>query len=295
MRIMAKQYTYQDDFEMLFFRHEYLTKLKNPNPQWIEDFKGVIKVTSSMMYNKYSTNFIRVGVDEDDINSLAQMFTLYYMELYSVRKNKESLDKFIEKYQRREGRTPTEVEITASEKNHLISFLRQKIKHADTVCGRKARSIICSRGVRMVLAITADTKPAADDEILADYKKFGYRKVTQKELKEIKETATTKDLVDKDGFAIVEITRHADNMSKADYDSIMHSNVNIYSSSPEENLAESYNNQELSMYREKFAEMTLKERKRILNKFIKANRGNKKMKVEMRAAKELLELAKNVV
>ena len=292
---MAKQYTYQDDFEMLFFRHEYLTKLKNPNPQWIEDFKGVIKVTSSMMYNKYSTNFIRVGVDEDDINSLAQMFTLYYMELYSVRKNQESLDKFTDKYKTREGRMPTEAEITASEKNHLISFLRQKIKHADTVCSRKARNIICSRGVKLVLARTANTTKAADDEIIADHKKFGYRKVTQKELKEIKETATTKDLVDKDGFPIIEIVKHADNMNKNDYDSIMCDNINIYSSSPEENLAESHSNQELSMYREKFQEMTLKERKRILNRFIKANRGNKKMKVEVKAAKDLLELAKIVV
>ena len=292
---MAKQYNYQDDFEMLFFRHEYLTKLKNPNPQWIEDFKGVIKVTSAMMYNKYSTNFIRVGVDEDDINGLAQMFTLYYMELYSVRKSEETLNKFIDKYTAREGRAPTEDEINSSEKNHLINFLRQKIKHADTVCSRKARNIICSRSVSVVLARTAETTKASEEEILADHKKFGYRKVTQKELKEIEKNSQHNNLTDKDGYHVVKITRHADNMSKTDYDLIMHDNVNIYSSSPEDNLAEQDNIQELSMYREKFAEMSLKERKRILNRFIKQNRGKKRMKVEMKAAKALLESAKNVV
>ena len=52
---------------------------------------------------------------------------------------------------------------------------------------------------------------------------------------------------------------------------------------------------ELKAYKEKFKRMNMKERRKVLRRFINENKGNARLKKEMKAAREMLKEIKNVV
>ena len=283
---------------MLLFRHDYLKKVDNFDPTWLEDFKPTIEITASKMYEKYLPNMNKVGLEIDDAILLSQLFTIYYMSLYSINKDEETFKKFEAKFLNYHGRMPNKTDQKTANKNQLINFIRQRFKHVNTLCSRKARNIICGSDVRLAFARTENTITVCEDEILDDHKKYGYRKITKDELKAAKEEAKKlgiNALYDKDGFPIIEIERLSETISKNDFEALFTSSKNQYHNSPEATMSFKEDDAELKAYKEKFKRMNMKERRKVLRRFINENKGNARLKKEMKAAREMLKEIKNVV
>lgn len=293
---MAKRYNYKDNFEMLYLRHEYITKNKNINGKYVKEYEKIVKTTARLMYYKLYPNFNKVGFDQEDLIAITNVYLLGYMNNYSLLHSKKELVNFTKKFYNRKGINPTQEEIVKSERNRLINFLRQKIQHCSTVCARKARNITVGRDRRRTFAETSSSKSAAEEDILNDYKKYGYRLVTSKEYKGAIQQAKKlgeKDLIDKNGYRIFQIQILNNGISKEDYALLFNDNsMGQFYRSPEESLIFKQESRQLELNRQRFNKLTVSAKKRSLVKFIEQNRGNIHLKVELKAARKILKSIK---
>jgi len=288
----VKKYNYQDHFEMVYLRHEYARRCKEFDGKYVKEFAGVIHTTAKIMYEKLYPNFSKVGFDRDDIVNIASLYVLYYMELYSLRNNAQLRNRYVQKYIKRTGSSPTEAVIANHDRNNLIGFLRQKILHVSTLCSRKARNITVGKDKKAAFAATEKSIPVSNDSLFKNYKKYGYRKVTQNELKRIKKLTKERNdqvLVDKDGFKVIEVQSLNNGISYQDYDILFNnSNKNIYTENPEEVFSRLQEDSEMEVYREVFNKKNQSYKRKKLMDFIKQNKNKKYLKKELTLAKKLL-------
>ena len=123
----SRTMSYEEDFEMLTLRHEYLKKIPNPELIDIKPFRYLAKVTARIMYDKCKANFEKVGFDVSDIESISNVYLFAYLGVYSFEVNPPSKERFVKSFQDRNGRDPDAKDIEKAEKNTIINFLRQKL------------------------------------------------------------------------------------------------------------------------------------------------------------------------
>ena len=292
-----KKYNFKDDFEMLYLRHEYLTRCDKLEGKFVDEYAPIVHTTARIMYDKLYPNFNKVGFQKDDIISITNVYMLGYMGLYSLRFNKKYRDRFVKKYKHRFGRKPTEKEIYAKDKNNMINFLRQRIQHCSTLCARKARDIIVGEDRRAIFAETSNSQPAVPEQLLENYKKLGYRKVTKKEYKESKKK--TRELreqmvTDKDGFKIINVEILSRGISHKDYSLLFKKNQSRCLMSPEDIFISLENEKELEGFKIKFAGMDTVKKKRTLKRFIEKNKGDKSYKNELTLARKMLKKFRDI-
>jgi len=287
-----KRLGFQDDFELLMVRHEYISKVKNPDPAWVKKWEPIVNTTAMLMYNKLKPNFAKVGYELDDVVSITNCYMIGYMGLYSLERNEKARTKIIDSFNSRLKRDPTDAELLRKERTNLISFLRQRLQHASLLCSRKARSITVGNDKRAIYAFTKDSVPASQELIYEKGKKLGYRKVTKNELKEIKLEARvnrTKELKDKDGFPIIQVELLNDGITEYDYRGLFISDQeDFYHKNPEEAILIEEKNRDLSLIMKEYGDLDEGEKKNTLKKFINVYKGNKKYKEEIATAREML-------
>lgn len=289
---MAKKYNYEDNFEMLVLRHDYLSRVSNADPGWIKEFKPVVKKTAWVMYYKLRPNFAKVGYDLDDIELLSNCYMVSYMDLYSLRRNPKKLNNINKRYLNKYGRDATSKEILNKEKINMINFIRQRLVSTALVCSRKARNITVDYDRKAAFAYTEDSQAADEELIYSDCKEYGYRKLTNNEYQEIKKKAKlnkNNKLVDKYGYPIIEIEMLGDKISNEDYQSLfVDHKTDGYHMHPEEYLENAESEIELSGIVEKFRELEDSEKKKKIRKFIRNNKGKKYYKQELKYARKIL-------
>lgn len=292
---------YEDHFEDVYLRHEYITRCKKLDGRFVDEYAPIVNTTARLMYEKLYPNFNKVGFDLDDIVSITNVYMLSYMGLYSLRFNKKARDKYILKYRNykdRNGRKPTEKEIYAKDKNNLINFLRQRLQHCQTVCARKARNITVGEDRRGYYAFTKDAVAAANESIIENHKKFGYRKLTLKEYKECKEKAKQLGdsvVTDKDGFKVLDIQILNAGIGYKDYTEIIQSHASKFTMDPEEMFIDAEDEVQAAGFKKRFQSMTPTVRRKTLKSFIAGNKDNKYMKEELSYARKILRNPKIMV
>jgi len=287
-----RRYTYQDDFEMLMVRHEYISKVENPDPAWVTTWEPIVNTTAMLMYNKLKPNFAKVGYELDDVIAITNCYMVGYMGLYSLERNEKTRTKIVDSYKKRLKREPTDAELLRKERTNLISFLRQRLQHASVLCSRKARNITVGNDRRAVYAMTKDSVPASNELIYEKGAKLGYRKVTKDELKEIKLQARidrTKELKDKYGFPIIQIELLNDGITEYCYRGLfIDSQKDFYHKNPEESIILEEGNKDMSLIMKEFNDLDVNEKKNTLKQFIKVYKSNKKYKEEISTARAML-------
>lgn len=289
-----KRFNFRDDFEMLYLRHEYLARAGKLDQTLIKKYAGIVHTTAKIMFQRL-TNFEKVGFAEEDVVAIANIYMLSYMALYSIQNNVREMDNLLAK--KRIDFLP-ESEIIRIDRNRLINFLRQRLHHCGTLCARKARNITVGSDRRGIFAETENSTSVSKELVLEDYKKYGYRKATQKEYKEaiIKAKANKEsDLIDKNGFKIFKIERLNDGLSEEDYRVLSEANKGIFYHSPDIALQMMEDELALEGFKRKFESMKKGERNKVLSSFIDKNKGDKSLKKELRLAKRVLDGEKIVV
>jgi hypothetical protein len=289
-----KRLGFQDDFELLMVRHEYISKVKNPDPAWVKKWEPIVNTTAMLMYNKLKPNFAKVGYELDDVVSITNCYMIGYMGLYSLERNEKARTKIVDSFNSRLQRDPTDAELLRKERTNLISFLRQRLQHASVLCSRKARSITVGNDKRAIYAFTKDSVPASQELIYEKGKSLGYRKVTKNELKEIKLDARinrTKELKDKFGFPIIQVELLNDGITEYDYRGLFISDQeDFYHKNPEEAILIEEKNRDLSLIMKEYGDLDEGEKKNTLKKFISVYKGNKKYKEEIVTARQMLKV-----
>ena len=287
MKKKKKRFNFNDDFEMLYLRHEYIEKAKKLDGSLIKKYAGIVNTTAKIMYDRL-TNFEKVGFAIEDVVAITNIYMLSYMALYSIQTNPNEMSALLIK----KGITGlSDSETIRVDRNRMINFLRQRLHHCGTLCARKARNITVGVDKRGVFAETEKSIVVSKELILEDYKKYGYRKATMKEykeaLKQAKEQNRT-ELVDRHGFKIFKAEKLNDGIGEEDYRILTESNRGMFYSRPDVCLQLMEDEVALEGYKRKFESMTAKERNGILESFVEQNRGDKTLKKEVKLARKML-------
>lgn len=207
-------------FDDLVIRRNYLSKMSGKSvDSKIKKFENNIKITSDMMFNKFSSSFSRSGYTSDDVLSMSKLYSYYYFDLYNDDKNGNEKD----------------------EKNGLIGFIRQRVQYLAFVCERESINHNVSKYLTGFFAKTQKSVEFEGDAILGNPEEFGYRVVTKKEINEIKKSGR-KVWKDKDGFDIIKISYY-DKLGEEDYKNILYQDSQL--KSPEEILLELQENERM--------------------------------------------------
>jgi hypothetical protein len=285
-----KRLNFNDDFELLYLRHEYIEKAKKLgkelDPSLIKRYAGIVHTTAKIMFSKLKPNFQKVGFDEEDFVVITNMYMLSYMALYSIQTNQEEMDALI----RKKGNI-SESEILRIDRNRLINFLRQRLYHCSTLFARKARNITVGEDKRGFYAETEKSKDVPRDLLLKNYKKYGYRKLSLKEFKEAQRVAKengTQDLTDKNGFKVIKVEQLNQGLSEYDFQLLSENEKGAFYNPPDVILQNTEDEIALEAFRIKFQNLNQNEKRELLIAFIDTNGGDKSLKDEVKLAKRLL-------
>lgn len=276
---------YRNNFDSLLIREDYANKCDSLSDKYLQEYKKIVDITAKIEFDKFKQIFNGMSLDISDVNSLASMYALYFLNSYSFKNNADKLEKF-----KKKNPEKNQQQIDRYERNCLINFLKQKIRLAAKVCNRKSRNVSGFHHKSYIFAYTKDSIPNIDHElILKDHKKYGYRKVKNKEFMSVKKLAKNKkEIFDKDGFEIFKIYVLTKPIDTDDYFCFFNTDVNPYNSTPEEYSIHREETDRTERYKEVFNSMTVKKKKIILNKFIDRNKKNKYLKKELGLAVKLL-------
>ncbi len=297
---MVKKYNFNDDFEMLYLRHDYMSKIDNHDETVVEEFKPITNTTARLMYDKYRANFDKVGFEVEDLQAICSVYLLAYMSLYSIRNNDEKRERVVGKFQlwNNTKELPTQEYLDRIERNDIINFLRQRVSHCSTLCARKGRNIRGGRDIRRAYAETVGSISADDEVVLENPGKFGYRKVTKKELKTIKAEAREAgrmELLDKNGFRVREIEKLDNGINHREYRMLFDGNRGPYFNDPETTITNVEDDKSINYYSDKFNGMGVKGKTTLLTIFINENKGIPYLKSELKCARKMLKTIKNMV
>ncbi len=277
---MAKA-IFSDNFERLVLKECYVDQYKHQDMTNANKHKAHSDQTAYIMYNKLKYKFDRVGYDLDDIKSITFYYTLHYFGMYSIANNPKERKKYDKRKEKQS--------IFITERNKLISFLRQRIVVLGEYCDRKSRNIIAGKDYRLFFAHTKDSVPASDAEIVKRHAELGYRKIIAKELKEIKKACgSVPDLVDKDGFKLVEVNHIDQGIKSCDYLDVSDMQNNIYYQKPQDVIINKETDDSFQIFVSKYKSYDKKRKVNLLKMFVNKHRLDPKYKEEIKIANRFL-------
>lgn len=288
----TKRLNFNDDFEMLYLRHEYMdmaNKLsKRLEGDMVKKYAGIVHTTSKIMFSKFKPTFTQVGFDISDVIAVTNLYMLYYMSLYSMKNNPELMERVIQK---RKGDTP-DSELERIERNNMIAFLRQRLHHFSVVCSRKARNITVDTDKKAFFAATEKSKEVNKELVFENPKKYGYRRITAKEFKEAKLRARntqSTELTDQYGYKIIKMDKVNVGISEYDYELLTEQNKGEFYNSPDKGLEIQEDEDRFENIKAQYNGLKPEEKKQVLINFIEDSAKDKHLKSEIKLAKQILE------
>lgn len=286
-----KRLSFNDDFELLYLRHEYIEKAqklgKKLDPSLVKRYAGIVHTTAKIMYAKLKPNFQKCGFDEEDFIAITNLYMLSYMALYSIQTNPKEMDQVIAKRGHMD-----ETEILRVDRNRLINFLRQRLLHCSTLFARKARNITVGEDLRGYYAETERTVvPVNKDLLLTDYKKYGYRKATVKEYKDAQKNAQAsgvQEITDKKGFKIIKVEQLNQGLSEYDFQLLSQNDKGTFYNPPDVILENTEDEIALEAFKIRFDGLDRTAKRKLLKNFITKNKGDKSLQEELSLAKKML-------
>jgi len=171
---------FETDFELVAMRWRYFLKSPNPLPERMKSFEGVLRRQANRAWSQFRYAYSTLGYDQDDVMSLARVYLVSYLGVFSVAEHPERMGKFAEQFEKNNGRKPSAEDVLRKDRSNLSDFLWQRLEEAAKVCSQKNRNI---RGTDRVVAAMSGRSPtkASDQELLSNPSGHGYKKITMAE------------------------------------------------------------------------------------------------------------------
>lgn len=301
----VKNANYQDSFEELYMRYDYLKRIESIDENQLKKHALVITKTSRLMYDKYQHTFNKISFYYDDIYSITSIYATIFFGLYSYDKDPKQISSFRESYFTKNGIYPTQEMIDKRERNLLISFLRQKLMTCNEFCTRKARNVVVNKEEDCYfIQINPQAKPHPKHynvEFFEQPNYFGYRALTPEEMEvvnmEMKLNKTSGNpmfngaqvvVIKKPScsvFPLAVFKSSTDGDSGEDISSLFIPNE-IHSSLNQ--LEDDSENYHLEKYKYDFNSMSSDDKKELLKSFILTNKSDLNYKSEVKTARSML-------
>jgi hypothetical protein len=170
--------TYKNHFELRYLRWDYLVRSPNPKD---EDLMGekdkIARYCARKAFKKYAYEFSFMGMEIEDIENIARVYTVSYLGKYSSTSNKEVRDRHIDKLRKKDlSKEPTAKDIEKKDNRTLISFLDQRLGECSMVFKQKCRGQAGFGYSSLFVRKKGDQWPE-DSELFDNPGQYGWEKV----------------------------------------------------------------------------------------------------------------------
>lgn len=233
--------TYEYFFELIYMRHHYFKKSKNPEPERLMEFEEMICNMSSKFFFKYQNFFNQMGFEFEDIKNISRVHAVSFISLSGLKENPEKMKDFIKMHKKKYGKNsmPNSKDIFKKECYNLSCFLKQRYQELIRFSKSKIKNIRGTVDVKKFF-IGDPKKNPTDLELIEDCERHGYKKITKERYEKIlKETqpVNKKSFLDKNKKCVRAAYVYGKNLS---YEDIKYTKLdprnNSYYGNPEDTL-----------------------------------------------------------
>ena len=231
----------EDYFELVYMRHRYFRKSKNPAPERIAQFEEMLCNISDKFFVRNYKVFNQTGFELEDLRNIARVHVVSFIHMGGLAENPDKMEKFRQRHEKQYGNDsePDKMDIFRKECYDLNRFLNQRMQDIVRNCKSKNNNIrgTCDRDLYFI----GNPMIEPSDIDLAKYPEvYGYKKISKKQFKILqKENDATnkKSFIDKDNMMVRTICLKGKKLSAGDMKDIgLDPRDNLYYGDPEQNL-----------------------------------------------------------
>lgn len=197
---------YRDNFELVYLRHRYFRKSKNPDPKRLMLFEEMICNISDKIYLRQIDIFKTVGIEMEDLRNISRVHTVSFFALSGLQENPDKMRLFVARHKRQMGENsePSPRDIFLKEAYDLSKFLNQRIQEVAKVCKSKIKNIRGTTSIKGFFVGESNQQPS-DVELIEDPVKYGYKKISGTDFKNMLKENNPKNkrnFVNKEGKSV---------------------------------------------------------------------------------------------
>jgi len=282
----------KNEFELCYLRHQYIRKSKHQATQ--EEMKPFLNIANYMAKNTffvYKNLFLLVGLDLEDIVSIAHVHLSTFLGLFSLEQMPEKYKEFVRTFKHLQSKEPEKEDLLDKNKANLTLFLKQRMEDVVRVCRQKARNIKGLSAEEYFYYYGPNEPPKFLDVLVKNYEKMGYRKLDTAIFKSIRKRAgkigETIFFFDKNYYIAVPTEKrslHIEDLNGANlspYD-------NLHNMTPEDVY---FTLEDTSVWEEEkniFKKSSKTVKAKVIESFIEKNKGNPRFEEEIKIARKML-------
>jgi hypothetical protein len=131
-------------------------------------------------------------MDLEDVVNIAQVHLVTFLGLFALERHPDKLQKFKDNFRSYNSIICTEKDILDKNKANFTCFLKQRLEDVVRVCRQKAKNIKGIVAEEFLVFKGSKLPPNDIEELLEDYEKYGYRKLSPAAFKSIKKRMRNK-------------------------------------------------------------------------------------------------------
>jgi len=301
-----KKINSKDDFELCYLRHQYLRRVDyNPTKQEMEPYMKIVNIQARKTFYAYMALFKMVGLEIQDIESIAQTHLVSFLGLYSFQKNPEKLRQFVVSQVVKTGKVPSPYVQEGKNRANLTLFMKQRMEDVVRVCRQKARNIKGMPTEESYIFYGPKRPPKNTRELVENYEKLGFRKLDVASFKTIrkrvmKQRKEQNRETERYSTRVVEIIKFAGSyyvsvpvehrdLTVLDFAGAgMDPYDSIHNKNPEQLLFDRLDQEDFEAKKAVFDSHSDERKENIVRHFIRKNRNNPVFKEELALARKFL-------
>lgn len=289
---IQKRISFKNNFEDCYLRHLYLKRIThNPSREEMVPYKKIVDNFANSTFYAYKNLFLLVGLDLEDVVNITQTHLVSFLGLFALERNPKKMAEFKKLFKKRNSLVCSKEDLLNKNKANFTCFLKQRLEDVVRVCRQKAKNIKGVSAEDFQVFRGAKEPPKDIEDLLENHSKYDYHPLGTSAFKTIRKRMRNKQegpvYLDNDTWYVcVPIRKKSLNLNDlttnnySPYD-------NIHNMNPEQILE---NNQQVN-WEDRWAEFNStpdEEKTKVIESFVRQNKGNSELKQELAFATKLL-------
>lgn len=277
---LTKKVKYVDEFELTIMRWRYLLQTENPSEERLKELEPYVQWVSKRVYRNFSSAFIAIGYDIDDVKNVCRVHLVSYLGKFSIEDQTGPRNKFLE-----ENSEATSEVINKKNMSNLYKFLSQRLIEAAKICACKVQSINGTPNQKNIYIGPSHIEPNSSADAY-------FTKMTDSEYRKTPKTPTKNKRVfeTEDGRIIKIFNKASVKLNKSDYLDLF----NVEPRTPEDVLEEMESEFLINKKIEnKFYSLDTEKKVSFLRKFVNKNKEDDSKAAEVKVARKMIRALKN--
>lgn len=180
-RDVKQRIHHKDEFELSYLRWRYLIRTSNPPAEVLKQFENAAYKCARDSFFGEKDTYIASGMELEDVCSIAQVHLVSYLGLYSIEHVPDQMEKFVNKYEKTNGKKPDEKEIKRKNLSNMICFISQRLRDLIRICKQKNRNITGENVTYEIYKLTGKEKECSDWALSLSPESYGFEKISRAE------------------------------------------------------------------------------------------------------------------